>query len=218
MSLRDSYIGINRRTERRMLLLFRRNPAAPNVCVYCDLDSMPERFLDPINAMLAEEGIDASVDLAFHLARRMLRDHNRPLLDTLHYAGLVETVPVEDVDVMDPQSKIRRPLTEVWPAPCPPPRDMEEQFRKELGEVPKPSEEKAAAASTATDALAQGADHTPAASESPKEKKPAEDDRDQRIERLERRVEEMTAMLEAFMRRFSEVAAAQPSGSNMNDG
>lgn len=129
MAVHDSYVGIWKRTEKRILLVFRRNPLAPDVAVVADLDSMPEKFAQPIAELIQRKGVDRSKELAFHLSAVRLPNDSYNLLERLHYAGLLFRVPVEEVAVLDVDRRVRVDLTEVFTKAI----EIPEEEAKKLG-------------------------------------------------------------------------------------
>jgi len=201
-----SYVGINRATERRVLLLFRFNPIDPEHALVVDLESLPERLFHPIRNIIEKES-DTSEELAFKLQNIPAPGHpNRDFLTYLYYAGHIMKVPVDRIDLYDPFRKRRWRLKDSEFSPM----DVPEEIRKKYG-IPE-TKETAKRSDTGSDGERSATDGS---GPEPTETGRPQDDR---IEDLERRMDELSEMLGRMMSMLSAKSKEKVDTEDDGDG
>ncbi len=100
------------RTDQRLIVIFMQIPDREDHALIVASDSLPPRFEQALMQVVqSPEGQNAQ-DLGTVLARRLMPDTNASLLTTLHTAGLLQPVPVDNI-VMFPLPNQAYPLRKI---------------------------------------------------------------------------------------------------------
>lgn len=128
------------RTDQRLIVIFMQIPDREDHALIVASDSLPPRFEQALMQVVqSPEGQNAQ-DLGTVLARRLMPDTNASLLTTLHTAGLLQPIPVDNI-VMFPLPNQAYPLRKILesmgrlitpPAPQPFQNPYEQQFTDPL--------------------------------------------------------------------------------------
>lgn len=112
MSAPQRHIGRMARTDQRLIVIFMQIPDREDHALIVASDSLPPRFEQALmQVVTSPEGQNAQ-DLGTVLARRLMPDTNASLLTTLHTAGLLQPVPVDNI-VMFPLPNQAYPLRKI---------------------------------------------------------------------------------------------------------
>lgn len=112
MSAPQRHIGRMARTDQRLIVIFMQIPDREDHALIVASDSLPPRFEQALMQVVqSPEGQNAQ-DLGTVLARRLMPDTNASLLTTLHTAGLLQPVPVDNI-VMFPLPNQAYPLRKI---------------------------------------------------------------------------------------------------------
>ena len=112
MSTPQRHIGRMARTDQRLIVIFMQIPDREDHALVVASDSLPPRFEQSLMQVVqSPEGQNAQ-DLGTVLARRLMPDTNASLLTTLHTAGLLQPVPVDNI-VMFPLPNQAYPLRKI---------------------------------------------------------------------------------------------------------
>ena len=112
MSTPQRHIGRMARTDQRLIVIFMQIPDREDHALIVASDSLPPRFEQALMQVVqSPEGQNAQ-DLGTVLARRLMPDTNASLLTTLHTAGLLQPVPVDNI-VMFPLPNQAYPLRKI---------------------------------------------------------------------------------------------------------
>lgn len=100
------------RTDQRLIVIFMQIPDREDHALVVASDSLPPRFEQALMQVVqSPEGQNAQ-DLGTVLARRLMPDTNASLLTTLHTAGLLQPIPVDNI-VMFPLPNQAYPLRKI---------------------------------------------------------------------------------------------------------
>lgn len=112
MSAPQRHIGRMNNTDQRLIVIFMQIPDREDHALIVASDSLPPRFEQALMQVVqSPEGQNAQ-DLGTVLARRLMPDTNVSLLTTLHTAGLLQPIPVDNI-VMFPLPNQAYPLRKI---------------------------------------------------------------------------------------------------------
>lgn len=140
MSAPQRHIGRMARTDQRLIVIFMQIPDREDHALIVASDSLPPRFEQALMQVVQSPEGQSAQDLGTVLARRLMPDTNTSLLATLHTAGLLQPVPVDNI-VMFPLPNQAYPLRKILesmgrlitpPAPQPFQNPYEQQFTDPL--------------------------------------------------------------------------------------
>lgn len=112
MSTPQRHIGRMARTDQRLIVVFMQIPDREDHALVVAADSLPPRFEQALMQVVQSPEGQNSQDLGTVLARRLMPDTNVSLLTTMHNAGMLQPVPVDNI-VMFPLPNQPYPLRKV---------------------------------------------------------------------------------------------------------
>lgn len=106
------HIGRMARTDQRLVVIFMQIPDRDDHALIVSADSLPPRFEQALMQVVTSNEGQSAQDLGTVLARRLMPDTNVSLLTTLHNAGLLQPVPVDNI-IMFPLPNQPYPLRQI---------------------------------------------------------------------------------------------------------
>ena len=133
MSNPQRHIGRMARTDQRLIVIFMQIPDREDHALVVASDSLPPRFEQALMQVVqSPEGQNAQ-DLGTVLARRLMPDTNASLLNTLHTAGLLQPIPVDNI-VMFPLPNQAYPLRKILESMGRLIQPVQQQFQNPYGD------------------------------------------------------------------------------------
>ena len=131
------HVGKINNTDRRCVVLMAQNPHNQNTALIVDTDALAPRLHDALMDVVQKEGHTTNV-LASLLERRLFTDTGLDMFTTLHYANVIQSVPIDNITLF-PRPNLPVPLrvavSGVGAVPQPP--VVNESIRPPL-EAPEP--------------------------------------------------------------------------------
>lgn len=94
------HVGQLNNTGRRVIVAFMQLPNDPDHALVIDSDALPDRFHDAVMKVLESLEGQSERDFANILSRRPMPDTGYDMLTTLHQAGYLVRVPVQNVTML----------------------------------------------------------------------------------------------------------------------
>lgn len=109
------HVGEIANTSKRCAVVFLQLPEDPAYSLVVETESLPERFHQPLMAVIESTEGQSSNSLADILARRLMPDTGQSMLQTLHQNGFLEKVSVDNVNLL-PRPNTKHKLRDVLEA------------------------------------------------------------------------------------------------------
>jgi len=104
------HIGKMVNTDQRLVIVFMQIPGREDHALVIPTDTLPARYEQAVMEILESPEGQADETLANTLHRRLMPDTGKPVLQTLHEAGILKAVPVANI-MMLPMPNMPFPLT-----------------------------------------------------------------------------------------------------------
>ena len=106
------HIGKIRNTDQRIVVVFMQIPGRTDHALVVSTDNLPPKFEQAMMDVVESAEAQGEPTLGTVLSRRLFADSGRSLLETLHNAGLLRAVHVDQV-IMLPQPNMPFPLRKI---------------------------------------------------------------------------------------------------------